>query len=300
MPDKSNFYKEILDNLSEGVYFVDSDRMITYWNRGAELITGYSRESVIGRGCYDPILSNIDEVGTLLCKNSCPLASTLSDSQPNEANVYLHHAKGHRVPIRMRVAPIYNEAGEITGAVETFCDNSRMLAALQRADEFEHLAFQDDLTEVGNRRYLELKLNSCLAEFKQYSLSLGLLFIDIDNFKPINDIYGHTTGDQVLKVVATTLRHNLRSFDLLGRFGGEEFVVVLLNVNEEQLKTIAHKLVTLVASSPLETEKGQLGVTISIGATLADPNDTVESLLKRGDDLMYQSKLAGKNRLSLA
>lgn len=131
MPDKSNFYKEILDNLSERVYFVDRARMITYWNRGAELITGYSRESVIGRGCYDPILSNIDEVGTLLCKNSCPLASTLSHGQPNEAeaNVYLHHAKGHRVPIRMRVAPIYNEAGEIIGAVETFCDNSTLIAS---------------------------------------------------------------------------------------------------------------------------------------------------------------------------
>jgi diguanylate cyclase (GGDEF)-like protein/PAS domain S-box-containing protein len=300
MLDKSNFYKKILDNLSEGVYFVDRDRLITYWNRGAERITGYSRESVIGRSCNDSVVGNRDEVGILLCKNSCPLVATLGDGQPHEANIYLHHPKGHRVPVRIRTAPIYNEVGEITGAVETFSDNSVMLAALQQAAEFEQAAFQDPLTEVGNRRYLELKLNSCLAEFKQYGLSLGLLFIDIDDFKAINDNYGHTTGDQVLKVVANTLRHNLRSFDLIGRLGGEEFVVVLLNVNEEQLKTIAHKLVMLVASSQLETEKGQLGVTISVGATLAEPDDTIESLLNRADALMYKSKLAGKNRVWLA
>jgi diguanylate cyclase (GGDEF)-like protein len=153
---------------------------------------------------------------------------------------------------------------------------------------------------VGNRRYVELKVNSCLTEFKQYGLSLGLLFIDIDDFKAINDNYGHATGDQVLKVVAETLRHNLRSFDLVGRLGGEEFVVILLNVTEEQFRTIAQKLVKLVASSQLETEKGQLTATISLGATLARLDDSFEDLLNRADALMYKSKLNGKNRFSLA
>jgi PAS domain S-box-containing protein len=131
MPDKSNFYKKILDNLLEGVYFVDRERLITYWNQGAERITGYSRESVVGRSCNDSIVSNLDENGILFCKNSCPLVSTLHDGQPHDANIYLRHANGHRVPVRIRTAPVYNEAGEISGAVETFCDNSMMSAALQ-------------------------------------------------------------------------------------------------------------------------------------------------------------------------
>jgi diguanylate cyclase (GGDEF)-like protein/PAS domain S-box-containing protein len=298
MPHKANFYKEILDNLNEGVYFVDRARLITYWNRGAERITGYSSERVIGHSCYDNLLIHIDDAGTLLCKNSCPLVSTLNDGQCHEANVYLHHAKGHRVSVKIRVAPIYNEAGEISGAVETFYDNSSMLAALQRADELEEAAFRDPLTGVGNRRYLELKLASYLGEFKQHGLNLGLLFIDIDNFKAVNDTYGHAVGDQLLKVVADTLRHNVRSFDLVTRLGGEEFIVVLLNLNEEQLQAIAQKLLMLVANSQVETGKDQLRVTISVGATLAQQDDTIETLIDRADQLMYRSKVTGKNRVT--
>lgn len=298
--ERDNFYKEILDNLTEGVYFVDTDRKITYWNRGAEGITGFQGQQVIGHSCADNLLMHVDDAGTLLCQYGCPLSHTLHDGEVHEAQVYLHHRNGHRVPVRVRVAPLRNQKGEITGAVESFSDNTSMLAALKHADELKEAAFQDPLTGVGNRRFIEMKLVSSLAEFKQHGLALALLFLDVDDFKKVNDTFGHEIGDRVLQMVANTLRHNIRSFDWLGRWGGEEFVIVLLNVDEDQVESIANKLRALVASSNLPAEQGDMQVTVSVGATLIRPDDTLETLVQRADNLMYQSKKSGKNRVTFS
>jgi diguanylate cyclase (GGDEF)-like protein len=175
-----------------------------------------------------------------------------------------------------------------------------MLAALKHADELKEAAFQDPLTGVGNRRFIEMKLVSSLAEFKQHGLALALLFLDVDDFKKVNDTFGHEIGDRVLQMVANTLRHNIRSFDWLGRWGGEEFVIVLLNVDEDQVESIANKLRALVASSNLPAEQGDMQVTVSVGATLIRPDDTLETLVQRADNLMYQSKKSGKNRVTFS
>lgn len=106
-----------MDNLYDGVYFVDTERQITYWNKGAERIAGHPAAHMVGKRCYDNILNHVDENGNYLCFSGCPLAATIEDGKPREAEVYLKHADGHRVPILVRVSPIKNEAGIITGAL---------------------------------------------------------------------------------------------------------------------------------------------------------------------------------------
>src|SRR5512138_899186 len=99
MPDEKNFYKDIIDNLYDGVYFVDRDRRITFWNKGAERITGYSSDRVIGRCCRDNILAHVAEEGTKLCSDLCPLQHAMADGNARESEAFLHHADGHRVPV---------------------------------------------------------------------------------------------------------------------------------------------------------------------------------------------------------
>ena len=99
MPYEKDFYKELVDNLYDGVYFVDRDRRITYWNEGAERITGYSAPQVIGRRCRDTLLNHVTANGVLLCQDHYPLAAVMENGKPREAEVYLHHADGHRVPV---------------------------------------------------------------------------------------------------------------------------------------------------------------------------------------------------------
>jgi diguanylate cyclase (GGDEF)-like protein len=165
--------------------------------------------------------------------------------------------------------------------------------------ELRKLALLDALTGLPNRRYLERTLRSRLDRMHRYGQSFGVLFIDVDNFKKVNDSYGHEVGDEVLKMVAQTLVRNIRSFDVVGRWGGEEFVAIIASVTEEELPGIAEKFRVLVGQSKLPPESHSVRVTVSIGAALAKPGDTKEVLLKKVDRLMYRSKARGKNRTTV-
>ena len=299
MRKDKNFYKSILDNLYEGVYITDGSREIVYWNKEAERITGFRSDDVLGHHCFSNILMHVDEKGVNLCETGCPLASTIADGRMREAEVYLSHRQGHRIPVTVRVAPLRDSSGEIIGAVELFNDNSANVAALQRLEELEKLALIDPLTEVGNRRYSEDFLQDRLGELYRYGWQSGVIFIDIDHFKVVNDEFGHDVGDEVLRMVARTLVKSIRSFDFIGRWGGEEFVAVILNVTEKDVAAIAEKFRALVKRSKLRVGDKIVRVSVSLGATLTKPNDTVESLMKRVDQLMYQSKSQGRNRVSV-
>lgn len=291
----NEFYKQLLDNLYDGVYFVDKDRKITYWNKGAERITGYSSEEVVGKHCRDNILVHIDGQGVNLCNAACPLAHVINKGGNCESEVYLHHKDGHRVPVMVRVSPLKDTNGETIGAVEIFSDNSAKISGLQQIKELEKMAYLDALTGIPNRRYIEMNLYARYNEMKRYGLSFGVLMMDIDHFKKFNDTYGHDIGDEVLKVVTKTLADNSRPYDIVGRWGGEEFVALVVNVSKEEMFVIADRFRILVEQSMLTTNKNILRVTISIGATMAQQTDTIARLLKRADKLMYQCKSSGRN-----
>jgi diguanylate cyclase (GGDEF)-like protein len=144
-----------------------------------------------------------------------------------------------------------------------------------------------------------MKLHSRINEMQRYGWPCGVLFLDIDNFKIVNDTYGHNVGDGVLMMVARTLSSNLRAHDLLGRYGGEEFVAIITHVDMAQLHTFADRLRLLVEKSRHDTEYSTIRVTVSIGATVVRPEDTVETAITRADLFMYNSKISGRNRVSL-
>jgi diguanylate cyclase (GGDEF)-like protein len=169
-------------------------------------------------------------------------------------------------------------------------------ATLKRRIEYlQKQSLLDPLTQVLNRRGIEMNLTSRLEEMKRYGLSFGLLFVDVDRFKDINDDYGHVTGDKVLKMVSKTLTNSIRPFDVLGRWGGEEFVVIITNVNKDTLSAIAERCRFLVEHSGLPLKFGSASVTVSIGATLSQPDDDIQRLIERADQLMYRSKKFGRN-----
>lgn len=292
-------FRSILDHLYDGVYFVDRERRITYWNKGAERITGYDAGEVTGRRCADNLLSHVDDQGCLLCYQQCPLAQTIADGQVREAEVYLKHANGHRVPVLVRVAPLRGPDGTLVGAVESFSDNSSLMAARARMTQLNDLAERDPLTGLGNRRLLERKLKTALLEAHHGAAACAVLFADVDHFKQVNDVHGHAVGDGVLQMVAETLRLGVRATDCVARWGGEEFVVVLTDLDPAHLSAVAEKLRVLVQRSAYSAPEGRVQVTASFGATVSRPDDTVETILRRADGLLYQSKLNGRNRVTL-
>jgi two-component system, cell cycle response regulator len=174
---------EILENLYEGVYFVDKTRTITSWNNGAHQITGFSSDEVKHKKCYSNILNHVDINGVALCFDGCPLHATIQDGIAREANVFLQHKNGHRVPIMIKALPIYNNEGEIEGAVEIFTEIKEEKSIQSDLLKLQLEASQDTLTNVPNRKYLNAIIESKIREFKAVNVSFGINFIDIDNFK---------------------------------------------------------------------------------------------------------------------
>jgi len=291
-------WQTLLEQLHDGVYFTDTERRITYWNRSAEEITGYRAADVIGSRCSDNILVHVDLEGHSLCLTCCPLAAVMADGEPRAAEVYLHHADGHRVPVAVRVTPLRDEAGAVIGGAEFFTDISSQHALRQRMAELETLAMVDNLTAISNRCHLEAELAARIEETHRYGIPFGVLFLDVDHFKDFNDRYGHEIGDQALQVVAATLKACARPFDLFGRWGGEEFVGIIRHVDAAALCVIAERVRRLVASSTVTVPAGKERLTVSVGATLFRPDDDLAGVVRRADQLMYQSKEAGRNCVS--
>jgi len=228
-----------------------------------------------------------------------PLAKTIADGLPREAEIYMHHKDGHRIPVSVRVSTLTDENGNVTGGIELFTDISNQAANELRVKELEKLALLDNLTQLANRNYIEREILGRFEEKKRLQVPFGILFIDIDHFKQFNDRYGHAIGDEVLKYVANTFIANSRPFDLYGRWGGEEFIGVIRNIDREDLEILGNRLRTLIAGSYIMHADQQLSVTISIGATLVAENDTMDRIIKRADTLLYASKAGGRNCLTM-
>jgi len=294
----NQFHKSLIDNLYDGVYFVDTKQLITYWNKGAERITGYPAEAVINQFCHSNILDHVSETGQHYCTEGCPLLATLQDGEPRETEVHLRHADGHRVPVLVRTTPIYDDKNKIIGAVEVFSNNHSLFRMKRRVDELEKAVFRDTLTGLGNRKFLEMKISSALLEYHQHQMPFGLIFLDIDHFKEINDTYGHQEGDHILRNTTKVFSEYVRETDVAGRWGGEEFIALLYNVNQENLFRVAEKIRTMIGSSVITIDGEKVSVTASLGATIANRNDTMETIIERADQLMYQSKQGGRNKVT--
>jgi len=288
---------EFMSHLYEGVYIVDKNRKIVFWNSGSEHITGYQSDEVVKSHCYHNILNHVDKDGKHLCFNGCPLHHTLKTGEINENDVFLQHKLGHRIPVSVKTMPLYNDDQEIVAAVEVFTDLRYKEQQYHEHEALKKMVHIDALTELYNRRYLEFRLAQAKNEFDEFNDSFGLLFIDIDHFKNINDSYGHDIGDGVLKVIAQTLKSNIRPEDIVGRWGGEEFIAIIKTNDLDTLTMVAERLRKLLENSLYRKDKHEIKVTVSIGGSIYHKDDSIGSLIKRSDQHMYKAKSLGRNQV---
>ncbi len=291
------FFHDLLSQLDEGVYFVDTQRCISYWNTGAEKISGYSAEEMLGSNCAYNALMHVDDEGKHICHDRCPLKTTMADGESREVNLYLRHKEGHRVPVTVRTSTLRDEHGRVIGGIEVFSHNPQKQTELERIEELERLTFRDSLTGVANRRHLQATLESRFAEFQRNNSPFGLILVDVDQFQHFNDRHGYEIGDRVLQMVAKTLSTNCGPYDSVGRWDGEEFLVIATNVALDELVTLAEQLRSLIAGSNLIIDNRGLRITVSAGVTIIKPEDDVESLIQRVATLLEKCKQDGRNRV---
>jgi diguanylate cyclase (GGDEF)-like protein/PAS domain S-box-containing protein len=293
-------FEAIIENMYDGLYIVDNSRKIIYWNAAAERITGYSKNEVIGYNCADNILIHVDETGCELCKNACPLSAVMGDGISREADIFLNHKAGHRVSVSARITPLKNDEGTVVGGIELFSESLSQLRLKQQIRDLERLALLDSLTELPNRRHLSIELIAqCAISKRTKEYGFGILYMDIDHFKRVNDRHGHAIGDRTLQVIAKTITNSVRPYDTIGRWGGEEFLGIFPNITRESLSIIAQRILALTRKSSIETEQGSIHVTISLGGLLAQGVQNSDVLIEQADALMYQSKQLGRNRATV-
>ncbi len=294
------FYRQLFDSLYDGVYYVDSERRIVFWNKGAERISGYTAAEVVGRYCYENLLDHLDRTGCCLCKGSCPLIHAMQTGEPCSDRVFLRHKDGRRIAVDVHVMPVRTEQGAILGAVQVFRDASPVVALETTLEKLRELALKDPLTGLANRRHLSELLGLQVELFQRVGIPFSVVMIDLDHFKRINDTWGHLVGDKVLVRFAEILQSQCRAGDVVGRIGGEEFLILLREVHSEQAFLIVDRWRETVAAASLAAELAAHAVTISLGIAEVALGDTCESLLSRVDAALYRAKASGRNRVEVA
>jgi len=292
----SETFMQLVDHLPYGVYITKPDRTIVFWNQGAEKITGYSREEMIGKKCPETHMHHLDDHGTPLCETYCPLLTTFENGDPRSKKVVFTHKEGHLVVVNAHFIPLRNEEGKLELVAETF----EMMHAIDRdtpiVKNLYKMAYHDSLTGLPNRTYLESLLKLRFSGLRRLQYPFALLFADIDHFHEFNEIHGHILGDKMLKEFARVMTLYSRRDDTIGRWGGEEFIGVYMIKRPRDIFPISRRFQEIVKTISIPKGNNEfLSVTFSVGITVAKPEDTPESLIGRADRYMLQAKEAGRN-----
>lgn len=251
----------ILNSIFDGIYVVDRDRKIIFWNRGAEEITGYSAEEVMGRRCSDDILNHIDENGVLLCRNSCPLVETLNTGKDIRAKVYPFHKDGRRFPVQTHIGPIRNDKGEIVAGIEVFRDISREEDFRILQEKFNNVVKKYISTATFEEIMGQLKGSTEKAHIKD----LSVLYLDVVNFtgfsenhspeetaKMLNDLFG------ICEVITKECHGDI------DKFIGDAVMAVFIDANDAVLAGMK-VLKALSHFNKLRVKEGNEEIQIRIG-----------------------------------
>jgi diguanylate cyclase (GGDEF)-like protein/PAS domain S-box-containing protein len=282
-----------LNSIGDAVLSTGIDGRVTYLNVIAEKMTGWSREDALGRAATE-VLRIIDGITREPVPDPLQLAIRLDRTTGLTANSILIRRDGFESAIEDSVAPIHDRAGKVTGAVVVFHDVSEARAMALR---MSHLAQHDFLTDLPNRVLFNDRLTQAIGMARRHQRQLGVLFLDCDSFKEVNDSFGHDTGDVLLQSVAKRLVSVVRSSDTVCRQGGDEFVILLAELEKAEDADICAKKIVNALATPHRIGQHDLSVTASIGSAIyPDDGRNVETLIRSADMALYAAKEGGRNR----
>ncbi len=291
---------DITSALGEGLFLLNQRGELTFMNPEAERLLGWTEAELMGKRLHDIIHSHRrDEMR--VPEGLCPVIRTIGSGEAFRVHDDVFTRKdGSLLPVTFVCTPVM-EGSEVMGSVTAFYDITELKhsqEALERANRLlEHQATTDTLTGIANRQKFNGAIAAEMSKARRHSVPLSLIMFDIDNFKTINDTYGHKVGDIILRELAALVSASMRPGDIFARWGGEEFVVLLPYADGEGAENLAERLrikVELNSFSIVGT------VTCSFGAAQFRNEDNEDSFLRRTDEALYNAKKKGKNRVELA
>ncbi len=287
-------FREVLEELQVGVYFTDLQRRIVFWNSGAERISGYLRQEVLGRNCRDNILVHCDHKQSVVCGRACPLSEAIAEGKPREASLFLQHKSGHRVPIRIHSMPIRDAKGGVIGAAECF-QRQRYLPHPERRETTGFYAMEA-VPEYG---VIASEIRLRLGRLREGGAGFGVLCLAADHFAEVRTTRGYEACETILHVMAHTLQNTIRPGDMVGAWPEGRLMVVLASVSGEALAQTGERLRALISCSNVVWWGDCIPLTVSCGGTPARTEDTVESVIERAERGLDVSRSQGGDRITV-
>lgn len=294
------FHGRLLDNMYDAVVYVDAAGRVLLWNRGAERLTGVCGSGVRGQIWRPDLLELCDEKGRSIQEAECPVQTAIRCGVQSLRRLKIVGRGQRMVAIDAHAIPVIDRSGVTQGAVLLFHDASSEISLERRCQSLHEQSTKDPLTQVANRAEFDRVLAMFVAAHQQQEVSCSLVMCDLDHFKQVNDVHGHDIGDQVIRGLADVLHRAKRDTDVVGRFGGEEFVVVCEETDGSGATLLAERIRSELAAAAFHAASGSFHVTCSIGiATCPAAGRQWELLFKAADDALYASKRGGRNRVTV-
>ncbi len=296
--EKETFFSKIVELAADSILAINEDMKIVFFNKEAEKTFGYKSQEIIGEHINKLIPAEYHEQHNRHIKEFSKngvVARLMNDR--NEVDVKGLKKSGAVFFCEISLIKVGMKAGTFLVAILRDITKSK-----ENEKKLQNLAEIDALTGIMNRGTIENVLRREFERATRYDKNLALLILDIDHFKKVNDAFGHDMGDFVLKHLTLICRDNIREVDSIGRWGGEEFVVLMPEIDSKGVFVVAEKLRTSIENQPIEFDSGEkIQITISIGgAFYKKSNPKWELLFKEADKALYQAKEQGRNRFCMA
>ncbi len=299
--------EHVMEGMGDGVVVITRDRNIFHANSAAAALLKMEKADMEGHKCYELLHGRQTP-----CEEphiTCPLVQILERGEPGTKVLHtLRDSQGDEHHVEITASPVRDGRGTVFAMVESWRDimenkiDDELVKLVKRLNEAQthlrHVAITDELTGLRNRRFIIERLEEEFQRSKRSGRPLGLIMLDIDRFKQINDVYGHIFGDVVLRVVASRMRSILRKHDLLGRVGGEEFLVVCPDSSLDDTVVVAERIRTIINKETIGDGVNEVQVALSAGVTmLSVADDSADSVYSRADTALYKAKGEGRNRV---
>ncbi len=292
------FLSTIFDSFHDPFNIVDRDYRIVKFNEAYSRMKNMSAKDLFGKKCYEALHDR-----SSVCED-CVLVKTFQSKDPCAKEKRVTQANGTEMWLEIYTYPILDQQKNVTHVVEYTRDITDRKKAeeekKQLIENLNYLSTTDSLTGLRNRRALTDTLHQEIERTQRYDTDLSLILCDLDKFKPINDTYGHAAGDAALQAVSEALKTSLRKTDILGRYGGDEFMIILPETSLAAAKMLAEKV--RLAVSEIELSVGnnkRIGLSLSLGvAGCCAPAENLDTLVRLADSALYESKQGGRNRVS--
>lgn len=299
MINDPEIYRTVLERISAGVYFVDRDQRIVFWNRGAEEITGYLSQQVLGHHMAENFLEHVNLENRRLEGDDLPLNAALRHGQEMGVRAIVRHKDGRPVKVHVRAVPLRDEFGKLLGAAEYMEVSEPMLWDDERKNQLAIHGCMDRATGALTREYLETQLHEHVETFERHQIPFSVLVMQIDKLDELKSTYGSGAVAAVMKVAARTLLDSLRSPDLLGRWNENEYLIVAAECGANEALHVAERLRRTANGADMQWWGDHLKVTLSAGAAAIKPGEGALAIVARAELALRRAVAEGGNRSAI-